>query len=900
MLFLAAFALTAATPARAAAKAYYWYGHDVTITIDGDTMTVTPGKTNGAEDIGTSSFTFDVDMLWTSINSEDIGTATGNRVTGPVKNVVFRGRFNGTNLSSMFNTLDKNGKQLTDKRFENLATVDFTEAAFYNVTTDNMFNGCTTLETMKYSRANAETFDSLTTNALNASEVEQVVYANHNDGTNTSEKVTGKTGREKNKLYYTMPEATRTGYTLDSWNSESDGSGTAINGDTERGFTYSATSSRRRKFFTNNNSDGVVTKTKTQTFYAQWEGNTYTVKFDANGGEGSMDVQTAYYGDETTLPPNTFTREGYTFAGWNTKADGTGNKYADRADVKNLTSEENGEVTLYAQWQKNSYTVKFDANDGEGTMADESFDYNDEKALTTNTFTRTGYAFDGWSTTKDGIGGTKYTDGEAVKNLTTENNGSITLYAQWIAIRYTVKFDANNGEGTMDDESFYYNEEKKLTKNTFTRTGYTFDGWNTEANGSGTAYTDEQAVKNLTTIPKHEVTLYAQWKANEYTIKFDANSGEGTMDAQTLTYDDEKYLTKNAFTRTGYTFDGWNTAKDGKGTAYKDEAKIKNLAAKGDVTLYAQWQANEYTVKFDANTGKGSMDAQTLTYDKEEALTENAFTKKGYTFIGWNTQADGKGTTYTDKETVKNIAEKGDVTLYAQWAAKVYTVTFDANGGEGTTSKQLMSVDAATKLIENGFTREGYTFTGWNTKADGSGTSFEDQAEVKNLSEGEDVTLYAQWQKNEYTVIAGKPANGQVAVDPAKAAMGDKVTITATPDKGYELDAISAKDADGANVELTKNADGTYSFAMPASNVEISATFKQVKSDNNKGKKVPPAKSGNSTKPAKPAQTGKTAARSGRSAKTGDPTDAVLPIALISAAAMALAVTMGRKNRKSE
>ena len=149
-----------------------------------------------------------------------------------------------------------------------------------------------------------------------------------------------------------------------------------------------------------------------------------------------------------------------------------------------------------------------------------------------------------------------------------------------------------------------------------------------------------------------------------YTVTFDANGGEGTMDTQLFTEDYEKALSANKFTREGYSFAGWNTMRDGTGTAYTDQQKIKVVA---DMTLYAQWNdtsVTTYTVTFDANGGIGEMAPQIFTIGTAQALTANAFTKENNWFAGWNTASDGQGTAYTDSQ---EITATENMTLYAQW-----------------------------------------------------------------------------------------------------------------------------------------------------------------------------------------------------------------------------------------
>ena len=226
-------------------------------------------------------------------------------------------------------------------------------------------------------------------------------------------------------------------------------------------------------------------------------------------------------------------------------------------------------------------------------MESSSHTYGIPSNLTEIGFTKTGYKFLYWTFYKDGSG-TKYEDKAEIRNLGTFEGANIILWAQWTKNSsepetpktYLVTYNSNGGTGTMSHSTYTEGVSKKLTKNTFTKIGYTFSGWNTKEDGSGTPYKDEDSV----TISKKS-TLYAQWKANTYTVKYDANEGTGTMSSSKHTYDKELALTKNTFTRKGYTFDGWNTKGDGSGTDYKDGQSVKNLTDKNNdtITLYAQW-----------------------------------------------------------------------------------------------------------------------------------------------------------------------------------------------------------------------------------------------------------------------------------------------------------------------
>ena len=394
------------------------------------------------------------------------------------------------------------------------------------------------------------------------------------------------------------------------------------------------------------------------------------------------------------------------------------------------------------------YQVHFDANGGEGTMADQAIAYDTNANLTANAFSRTGYSFNGWNTAADGSG-TSHGDGASVYNLTSETE--ITLYAQWKAKTYTVRYHANGGEGAaLENQRATYDAPFVLRENTFTRTGYTAAGWNTAADGSGTAYESGQPAANLTDAAA--ITLYAQYVPNTYAIVFNANGGEGEMAAQQMTYGVYSALTQNAFTRTGFTFDGWNTARDGSGTAYPDKRTVRNLATEGSVTLYAQWKPNNYTILLVANGGEGDTVTVRATYNLPVALPANTFTRTAYKFAGWNTAADGSGTPFTDRQTVRNLASGGTVKLYAQWKPNAYTIMFVTNGGSGSTVSQKTFYDLPTALEPNTFTKTGYSFAKWNTAYDGSGTSYSDGQTVKNLAQSGTFKLYAQWKANKYTV----------------------------------------------------------------------------------------------------------------------------------------------------
>ncbi|MBQ8256237.1 MAG: InlB B-repeat-containing protein [Alphaproteobacteria bacterium] len=268
------------------------------------------------------------------------------------------------------------------------------------------------------------------------------------------------------------------------------------------------------------------------------------------------------------------------------------------------------DTTIYARWSEctagyhvynnectaNTYTVLFHSNDNSTSAATkrQSFTYGVAQELSANTFTRTGYTFQGWATSSTATTAT-YSDEQSVENLSTTNGATVNLYAVWKPNTYTVVFYSNTGatNSAAKRQSFTYDVAQNLSVNTFTRTGYTFQGWATSSTATNATYSDEQSVKNLSETNGAIVNLYAVWQANTYSVKFYANGGSGTMANQTFTYDAAQNLTANTFTRAGYTFKGWSPNKDATVIDFADKESVSNLISvnNGTYDLYAVWAA---------------------------------------------------------------------------------------------------------------------------------------------------------------------------------------------------------------------------------------------------------------------------------------------------------------------
>lgn len=489
-----------------------------------------------------------------------------------------------------------------------------------------------------------------------------------------------------------------------------------------------------------------------------------------------------------------------------------------KAEAQHITV--NGGVTITAHARPASYSVSFESNypadastmdQASGKMAKMTdLLSTKEYKLPACAFTLPGYTFTGWKA-QDGA---TYTDEATLRNLATSDGQTVTLQAQWKPNSYSVAFDANGGKGSMGTQEFTFDSEQALTSNTFTRDGYTFVGWSTEAHPlsddpSGTTYDDGASVSNLTSVDGATVTLYAQWERDTYTVTFDANATDavGSMDPESVPTNEDWLVAGCGFTRAGYTFTGWNTKKDGTGDSYEAGATVSALANKGEaVTLYVQWSPITYTIAFDANVPSnastadqltGTMNEQELTYGKSAALAANMFLLPGYKFTGWNTEADGAGKSYSNQESVENLAtEDGDtVTLYAQWEALTYTVQFESSGG-GSMSSQQMVFDQSASLSPNSFTNNNQIFIGWAISGEtGSSTLIGDGETVVNLCTIDD---------------GGKPQGHTLS---AVWAWGNNVFVTLTKDNIAVKNASIALVADGQDAILKPYNDipGVYS-----------------------------------------------------------------------------------------
>ncbi|HWD94854.1 MAG TPA: InlB B-repeat-containing protein [Acidimicrobiales bacterium] len=357
-----------------------------------------------------------------------------------------------------------------------------------------------------------------------------------------------------------------------------------------------------------------------------------------------------------------------------------------------------------------TYTVSFDTAGG-NSVSNQNFTVGGT-ALTLPTPTKTDYTFNGWFTASSG--GTQ-------QSSPYSPSASTTLYAQWNPDVFTVGFNAEGGS-TASSQSFTVGGTA-LTLPSPTLTGYAFNGWYTAPTG-GTHVSSPYS-------PSASTTLYAQWTADTYTVTLNADGGSVSATSEPYTVGNGGVTLPTPY-RVNYSFQGWFTAASG-GTRVASP-----YTPTASITVYAQWQRIEYNVSL--NPEGGSVSPAATSVSAGTSLTLPIPTYTGHTFDGWYSAAIG-GTL-----AVSPYMPSTSVTLYAQWTASTYVVTYDANGGSVSPSSSTFNI-GGTALTLAVPTRSGYRFDGWYSASTGGALEASPYTPTASL------TLHAKWTAN----VPGKP-----------------------------------------------------------------------------------------------------------------------------------------------
>ena len=418
-----------------------------------------------------------------------------------------------------------------------------------------------------------------------------------------------------------------------------------------------------------------------------------------------------------------------------------------------------------------------------------------------------------------------YTYGEAATPVAADFNEPSVRGIRTFTVSYAYVGEVPTGAPEVPEDATYKAGTAVRVADAPALQYYIFSGWDT---------TDFA-------MPAEDVVITGYWTESpkySYELTYVANLGdhETKADAENISgiyaTSHNIHVDGNPFVRENYTFIGWNTEADGSGTPYAVSDVVALTSDNNTEILYAQWVENEkydYSVIYNANFGenKTKADAENIsgTYATAYRITvdANSFVRENYTFIGWNTEADGSGTPYAVSDVIALTSDNNTAVLYAQWTENPrysYSVCYDANFGETPETKQdaenvndVYDVTYEIAVDENSFVRRGYTFLGWNTEADGSGTAYAAEDVIALTAEENTLALYAQWSINEYAyqVVYMVRVNGnayQVFAGqlPEGAPVGENAAFGTVIDKEY-------LDAKGLPTELT---DGTYTYSFNA------------------------------------------------------------------------------------
>lgn len=397
--------------------------------------------------------------------------------------------------------------------------------------------------------------------------------------------------------------------------------------------------------------------------------------------------------------------------------------------TEKVTISGDGQTTVKYYYKRNVHTVTFDADSG--TFAAEKGG-DDSKIVVTGRYganitvpkapARTGYQFLGWD--------------EDVEMTIPDKD--LTYKAQWLKMEYTLQFKTGGGT-TIEPIKGNYGDKINAPENP-TRKGYIFKNWS--ENG--------KKVDNLpTTMPAESHIYTAIWERETYQITYDLNGGSmksGEKNPTTYNVDTTVFKLKNPV-RAGYTFTGWSGTEI---TGVSDNVSVKQGSIEKR-EYKANWRENTYQITFilSGTEAKGSMAAKTVNYTENVTLPKCGFTCKGHSFKRWYTvDKKGKKTYYSDRQKVSKLTDVngGVVTLYPEWEANVYNVTFDYGDGRAKTVRKTKYGDKYQ--FPSDPTRYGWEFKGW--KKEGANTAFDMSTKELQLQDAKNITLYASWKANSF------------------------------------------------------------------------------------------------------------------------------------------------------
>jgi len=444
--------------------------------------------------------------------------------------------------------------------------------------------------------------------------------------------------------------------------------------------------------------------------YPYWKPVEYTATYDLNEGSMDADLSFKYTIESANIVLSVPSREGYDFVGWLDSETGE--------VITELPQGSYGDRTLTAQWTLKTYIITYNAGEGEGNVAPDTKTHGVDIALSSETFTRTGYTQDGWENVNGDVVSSPYTE-----------NADITLYPHWVINTYTITYVLEEGASNDNDNPASYTvETDAFTLKDAVKNGYTFEGW---FNGEG------EKVTTVAGGATGNLELTAQFTIETYTITYHNVEGATfeTSNPETYTVEDEFPIVLNEPTKVGFNFLGWFLSEDA-------EVPVDGIAAgsTGEAHFYAKWSQITYTITYNAGeNGSGEIASGVKAYDVDFTLSNEVFTRDGYTQDGWMIAEDGEavkyplGGTYTDNAALD---------LYPHWTLATYTITYNLDGGVNNGANPASYTIEDLDITLQDPTKEGYEFLCWST-----GDDCNSSIETIYTSAAASITVYAKWNK---------------------------------------------------------------------------------------------------------------------------------------------------------
>ena len=539
-------------------------------------------------------------------------------------------------------------------------------------------------------------------------------------------------------------------------------------------------------------------------------------------------------GAEVVAIPENPTKEGYTFDGWYWDEDVWSKPFTANSLMDAPIS---SDMSIYAKFSAIKYEITYE---NDGGMHSNPVSYTIEDSFALSAAERPGYTFVGWYS--DAAYTTK------VESVSEGSKGAITLYAKFEINNYTISYGNTKDVANSNVTSYNVNTDTIILSE-LSKTGYVFEGW----------YNGDEKVTEIAKGSTGNITFTAKWSVIGYDITY--HNVDGATNSNPASYDvEDQPLSLSDASKDGYRFLGWYTD-----AAFTNKISEIAIGTTGDVTLYAKWEAIEYTATFmDGNTVVGAVKftvesesitepsvpehvgytgawesytlgtenitvnavytlvSYVITYNNVSGATNNnpssynvedqplvlvESSKDHYTFIGWYSDA-----AFTNQITEIAVGTTGPIELYAKWEAVEYTITFlydNAIGdyAEGTTVKTTYIVEDEFEFATLVSKTVGYTFDGWYTEKNvGTGTK------VTGVTRGTsgNITVYAQFGLEEYDIIYNN-VNGATNNNPTYYAVeSDDFTIYPLTKEGYTFDGWFTNEecTTPANLTITKGSSG--------------------------------------------------------------------------------------------